>query len=255
MVEVEKVKLSQVAVNESNPRFITEDKLAALVLSILSFPKMLELRPIVVDETQKALGGNMRYTALNKIKGMTPSEIFDTLNGDDRFTGRTEGERQSLLDWWGAWRTEPFCYIVRGDMLSEEEKEWFIALDNISFGVWNWQKLTSKFPPMKLQKWGLDGVPNFTSLNNPKTGEPMNGEPNDNNSYVEPEAPDFNNLPSELAGINIEADEHDNIQGDDEVPYKRVIITYREDEAAAVASLLGVEAVDKVVYQFEELNK
>ena len=138
--------------------------------------------------------------------------------------------------------------------MSEEEKQLFIALDNISFGVWNWQKLTKDFPPMKLQKWGLDGVPNFTNLNNPTTGEPMNEEQNEN-TYVEPEAPDFNNLPSELAGLDIEADDHDNIQGDDEVPFKRVIITYREDESSGVAALLGVESLDKVVYQFEELQK
>ena len=49
--------------NGANPRTITKEKFSKLVTSILVLPKMLELRPIVVDNTFTALGGNMRLRA------------------------------------------------------------------------------------------------------------------------------------------------------------------------------------------------
>jgi arsenate reductase-like glutaredoxin family protein len=61
-------KLSKVRVNDKNPRTITEDKLRRLVESILVFPKMLTIRPIVIDDKGVALGGNMRTRALKEIK-------------------------------------------------------------------------------------------------------------------------------------------------------------------------------------------
>lgn len=66
-MEVKKVKLTQVALNERNPRTITEVKLLKLVESILVFPRMMEQRPIVIDEAFMALGGNMRLKALTQI--------------------------------------------------------------------------------------------------------------------------------------------------------------------------------------------
>ena len=59
-MNTENVKLSQIEVNSANPRIISDDKFHKLVNSILALPKMLELRPIVVDNTMVALGGNMR---------------------------------------------------------------------------------------------------------------------------------------------------------------------------------------------------
>ena len=59
-MKTEQVKLSQVKVNGENPRTITKDKFEKLVNSILVFPKMLAIRPVVVDNKMAALGGNMR---------------------------------------------------------------------------------------------------------------------------------------------------------------------------------------------------
>ena len=63
-MKTEIVNLSQIQVNGANPRIIKDDKFEKLICSILVLPKMLELRPIVVDNTFVALGGNMRYRAL-----------------------------------------------------------------------------------------------------------------------------------------------------------------------------------------------
>ena len=58
-----KTKLSKLISNKDNPRIIKDDKFKKLVKSIKEFPEMLELRPIVVDENNVILGGNMRYRA------------------------------------------------------------------------------------------------------------------------------------------------------------------------------------------------
>lgn len=68
-MKTEKVLLSQVKVNSANPRTITERKLALLVERLLSFPKMIEIRPVVVDEKMIALGGNMRLRAFSRALG------------------------------------------------------------------------------------------------------------------------------------------------------------------------------------------
>lgn len=256
-MELIKVKLSQVAVNANNPRTITDEKLHALIVSILTFPKMLELRPVVVDSTYTALGGNMRTTALNKIARMSASEVFDCLCEDDSFNALTDAEKQVKLDYWAKWIAEPTCLIVMGDSLTDAEKDEFIAKDNISYGAWDWQKLTKKFSPMKLQKWGMDGVPNFIGMHNPISGEPMGTETENDaqsESFVEnATGTEFVNLPPELAGLDIEPEEHENITGDDKTEYSRVIITYKEEDLPNLCALLGIAELNKVVYTLDEL--
>ena len=46
----ETIKLSEIKPNPNNPRVIKDDKFHKLVKSIQDFPKMLELRPMVVNE-------------------------------------------------------------------------------------------------------------------------------------------------------------------------------------------------------------
>ena len=80
-MKTEQVKLSQVKINSDNPRTITKEKFNKLINSILVFPKMLELRPIVVDNKMSALGGNMRTEALRAISKMSVEEIAQRLHG------------------------------------------------------------------------------------------------------------------------------------------------------------------------------
>ena len=57
------VNINEVKENDLNPRYINESKFNQLVKSLKSFPKMLEKRPIIVDENMVILGGNMRLRA------------------------------------------------------------------------------------------------------------------------------------------------------------------------------------------------
>lgn len=87
-MELTEMPLSQLSENVSNPRTITDTKLERLVESILVFPRMLSLRPIVVDENNVILGGNMRFRALSRISSMKFPTLKKTLSGSGTFTKR-----------------------------------------------------------------------------------------------------------------------------------------------------------------------
>ena len=57
------MKIQEIKPNPNNPRIIKDHKFKQLVKSIQDFPQMLELRPIVIDENNMILGGNMRLKA------------------------------------------------------------------------------------------------------------------------------------------------------------------------------------------------
>lgn len=155
-MNTEKIKLSQININARNPRKITDNQLERLVRSLLIFPEMQTLRPIVIDETYTALGGNMRYRALTAISEKSPAEVNMMLaNGCKGYAQKTEAERQNLRDYWEAWLADPTAIIVRADQLTEEQKREFIIKDNVAFGEWEDDILSADFDPDELLDWGL----------------------------------------------------------------------------------------------------
>jgi len=117
-MQVTKVKINSIKTNPKNPRLIKDDKFKKLVNSIKEFPQMLELRPIVVDENNIILGGNMRHKACIE-------------------AGLKE------------------VYIVQAKDLTELQKDEFIVKDNVGFGEWDWDILANEWDTDKLQDWGL----------------------------------------------------------------------------------------------------
>lgn len=67
-MNVDNILVTDVVLNPDNPREITDDKFMQLVESLLVFPKMLELRPAVLEGNNTVLGGNQRTKALLWIK-------------------------------------------------------------------------------------------------------------------------------------------------------------------------------------------
>ena len=152
----EVVKLSQVSTNNTNPRHISDTQFKRLVDSILVLPKMLELRPIVVDATMTALGGNMRYRALCAIADMSDEEVEERLKALNDFKKKTEAEQDALISHWLVWRDAPTAVVINADMLSDAEKREFIIKDNVSFGEWDFDMLESDWDEDELEDWGLD---------------------------------------------------------------------------------------------------
>lgn len=122
-MKTETVKITEVKNNPNNPRVIKDDKFTKLVNSIKEFPKMLEIRPIVVNDDMIVLGGNMRLKACKE-------------------AGLKE------------------VPIIKASDLTEDEQRQFIIKDNVSGGEWDWEMLANEWDSEQLEEWGLD-LPNF----------------------------------------------------------------------------------------------
>ena len=115
--------INEIKPNPNNPRIIKDHKFKQLVKSIQDFPQMLELRPIVIDENNMVLGGNMRLKACIEA-GLTDVPVIHANN------------------------------------LSEDKKKEFIVKDNVGYGEWDWDDLANNWDEQELTDWGLD-IPNF----------------------------------------------------------------------------------------------
>lgn len=155
-MKTEQVKLSQIKVNGANPRVIKDDKFAKLVNSILVFPKMLELRPIVVDETFVSLGGNMRYRALTYIADMPIDDLKARLCDIRDFQKKTEAEKDALISYWECWQDKPTAPVIKASALSDGEQKEFIIKDNVGYGEWDYDMLANDWDAEDLNEWGLD---------------------------------------------------------------------------------------------------
>lgn len=152
----ELVKLSQIQVNGANPRIIKDDKFAKLVNSILVLPKMLELRPIVVDDTFVSLGGNMRYRALTFIADMSITDLKARLCDIRDFQKKTEAEKEVLIEYWERWQDNPTALVIRASDLSDAEQKEFIIKDNVGYGEWDYDMLANEWDAEDLDDWGVD---------------------------------------------------------------------------------------------------
>jgi hypothetical protein len=122
------IKLSDLKKNPNNPRLIKDDKFQKLVKSIENFPKMMELRPIIVNDQNIVLGGNMRLAALKEL-----------------------GYKEIPNEW-----------VKQAKDLTQEQQNEFIVKDNVSFGAWDWEMIANEWDAKKLEEWGLD-LPDFST--------------------------------------------------------------------------------------------
>lgn len=155
-MKTEIVNLSQIQVNGANPRTITDAKFDKLIGSILVLPKMLELRPIVVDNTFVALGGNMRFRALTAIADMDEAEIKSRLSDARDFQKKTAAEQDNLVEYWLRWKDKPTAQVIKATELTEAEQREFIIKDNVGFGDWDMDALANEWEAEDLDDWGLD---------------------------------------------------------------------------------------------------
>ena len=121
-----------------------------LVKSLLTFPEMLQLRPIVVDNNLMVLGGNMRLKALLHILQMSVNDMGNII-GDI-----PEERRRMLIERWRNWQSHALVDVAKADELTDEQKREFIIKDNVGFGDWDMDALANEWNTAQLQEWGLD---------------------------------------------------------------------------------------------------
>lgn len=258
------VDLSSVRVNKKNPRTISKEKFAKLVNSLLSLPKMLEIRPIAVDAKGVALGGNMRYRALSEIAKMSETYLRKRLDTIRDVKKKTDAERAALLDYWLKWIAKPVVTVVDVSTLTAAEQKEFIIKDNGDFGQWDYDALANEWDADDLNDWGVDVWQNkeVDDVFNDKPSAPTGG-----GAPLSPEAAEIlaneqdndnpvdfgGNLPAELQGVDLNPENLPKIQGTDETPFERIIIVYPKDRKGEICSLLGLPDINKVVYHLDEI--
>ncbi|MDI9256339.1 ParB N-terminal domain-containing protein [Flavobacterium sedimenticola] len=117
-MKVQYLKIEEVIANEENPRYIKEAKFLSLVKSLQDFPEMAKARPLIINQENKVLGGNMRLKAMQE----------------------------------AGWITVP---VIKVDWSEEKQRE-FVIKDNASFGEWDWEILSKDWFNEPLAEFGLD---------------------------------------------------------------------------------------------------
>tara|TARA_R110002153_G_scaffold4216_4_gene20265 strand:+ start:1366 stop:1983 length:618 start_codon:yes stop_codon:yes gene_type:complete len=118
-MKTESRNVAELVSNPLNPRTIKSARFSKLVKSIRDFPEMLKTRPIVVDENNMVLGGNMRLKACKQI-------------------GMKEVPVVVATDW------------------TNDQKSQFIIKDNNSFGDWDVDVLANQFEKEFLLQMGME---------------------------------------------------------------------------------------------------
>ncbi len=136
------MKLRDIKLNSKNPRLIRDDKFRKLVYSIRDFPRMMELRPIIVNKDMVVLGGNMRLRACREL----------------------------------GYKEIPDSWVKVADALTQEEERRFIIEDNVGFGEWDWDMIANEWDADTLKDWGLDVITPDLDLGDPDLKEKEKGD-------------------------------------------------------------------------------
>jgi ParB-like chromosome segregation protein Spo0J len=104
--------------NPENPRIIKDEDFKKLVKSLKDFPEMADVRPIVINQDNIILGGNMRFRAMKE----------------------------------AGWKE---CPVIQVDWSDDKQRE-FIIKDNLSHGEWEWDALGNNWDAEELKEWGMN---------------------------------------------------------------------------------------------------
>ena len=153
--------LNDLTANKQNPRFLKESSFEKLKSKILAYPRLLEKNRITYDSSNKNVifAGNMRFKTLNYIADNYTLETIKSAIEDaqqslnihdvdllkysvDVFTSLIE--TREIDDSWTQDAAE----------LSEEEKQAFIIIDNVSDGNWDFDLLANCWD-IDIEDWNI----------------------------------------------------------------------------------------------------
>lgn len=145
-----RIDIRKLTINPRNPRTMSEFMEGKLIQSVLVFPRMLDLRPILANEDKVILGGNQRVTVLMKILGLADNEIEDYLLEQRKYRMASQESKDALLAFWQKWREKPVVPVrisrsatiqeieaaddLFTDMLTGEDEMEMLTKDNMHYG-------------------------------------------------------------------------------------------------------------------------
>lgn len=215
-MKIEELPLSAIKPYEKNPRK-NEGAVDGVAESIKQFGFQ---QPIVVDAKGTIIVGHTRYKAAQKL-GL---------------------------------QTVP---CVRADQLTKEQVKAYRILDNKlnELAAWNFEALADELKSFEFDFQGFNvELPkfDFSDLFEPKPSPAPTTSSNDSSSvpFV-----GESEIPEELRGVDLQPSALAPIKGDDATRMDRVIIVFQASQKDEVAEWLGVEKLDKVVYNFDEFKE
>lgn len=132
--------ISQIKPNPNNPRKIDKSDFAKLVKSIQDDPKLLEAKPLILDENNIILGGNQRYRACIEL-GIQDVPVIQLAN------------------------------------LTDKEKKKLLVIDNTHYGTWDMDLLANNDWQLEdLSDWGVNIDFLVPSIDEPKQIDNTKGE-------------------------------------------------------------------------------
>lgn len=147
-MQIKQCKIEELKENPNNPRTISEYMLNVLAKSLLAFPRMLETRPIVVNEDMMALGGNQRLKSLKKILQYDEDEIKKIL---------TDAKKTEYLKFWKEFKKTHTIKVYIADDLTEFQQRDFVVKDNKYYGENDNAKLMLMIDDKLYTEWtGID---------------------------------------------------------------------------------------------------
>jgi len=116
------MNINEIKPNPNNPRKIDVNDFAKLVKSIKDDQKLLEAKPLIIDENNVILGGNQRYRACLEL-GIQEVPVI-------KMAYLTEKEKQKLLvidnTHYGKWDMD---ILANEDWQLEDLSEWGVNVD------------------------------------------------------------------------------------------------------------------------------
>jgi hypothetical protein len=160
--------------NPDNPRIIKDDNFTKLIYSLLAFPKMMALRPIVHKDFV-VYGGNMRLRAINFIVSIPKIQFMEYVLDHLNPQLETHEQQKEAEEIWVKIRRSksiPSEWVKDASTLTPEEIRQFTIKDNSTFGDWDYESLANLFDSKELQEWGIS----LGDLEGPKIPEPSHDE-------------------------------------------------------------------------------
>lgn len=146
-----------------NPRKITAEKWDRLMDNVLLYPEYLRmnrLKCLEYNGRYVVLGGNQRRDVLYAISTMGQNELLSYIRKayeDIKPEGFEEGDIGLMFEYWKEWQTKKDVPIVVTHETDIDTLKAYVALDNNSFGEYDWAKVKQGgWNVDKLVAWGAN---------------------------------------------------------------------------------------------------
>ena len=146
------MKLKDLRSNPQNPRTLKDTSFKKLLNKILVYPRLLEKNKITFDSEQQnvILGGNMRFKTLKYIcSTYRPDDIEAAIKAAQNALKIDNADllKNSVEVFAELIETNilPADWLQDANGLSEEEKNAFVIIDNVSDGDWDFDVLANEW--------------------------------------------------------------------------------------------------------------